>query len=28
LLGASIGAGIHILQARAGPVPPETAERQ
>ncbi len=28
LLGAAIGAGIHILQARAGPVPPETAERQ
>jgi len=28
LLGAAIGVGIHILQARAGPVPPETAERQ
>ena len=28
LLGAAIGAGIHILQARPGPVPPETAERE
>ena len=28
LLGAAVGAGIHILQARPGPVPPETAERE
>jgi aquaporin Z len=28
LLGAALGAGIHILQQRAGPVPPETSERQ
>ena len=28
LLGAAIGAGIHALQARPGPVPPETSERE
>jgi aquaporin Z len=28
LLGGAIGAGIHVLQARPGPVPPETSERQ
>ena len=28
LLGAAVGAGIHVLQQRAGPIPPETAERQ
>jgi aquaporin Z len=28
LLGAAIAAGIHILQQRPGPVPPETSERR
>ena len=28
LLGAAIGAGIHVLQARAEPVPPETSVRE
>src|SRR6266481_2226562 len=28
LLGAAVGAGIHRLQARAEPVPPETSERE
>ncbi|HET7465905.1 MAG TPA: aquaporin [Candidatus Dormibacteraeota bacterium] len=27
LVGAAIGAGIHVLQQRAKPVPPETSER-
>ena len=28
LLGAAIGAAVHVLQARAQPVPPETSERE
>jgi aquaporin Z len=28
LIGSALGAGIHWLQARAGPVPPEVSERK
>jgi aquaporin Z len=28
LLGAALGAGLHWLQARPGPVPPEVSERE